>query len=125
MPSRVAREQCVILVVEDELLVRLDALDMIVDAGFEVLEAANADEALRLLAERDDICLVFSDVDLPGSMDGIRLARAVAERWPPVRLILTSGHVPVSRDLLPEGGRFVPKPYRAEEIARTIREMVA
>jgi DNA-binding NtrC family response regulator len=115
----------VVLVVEDELLVRMDALDMISDAGFEVLEAANADEALALLAARDDICVVFSDVDLPGSMDGLKLVRAVAERWPPVRLVLTSGHVPVTAALLPKGGRFIPKPYRAEEVARTIHEMVA
>lgn len=113
------------LVVEDEALVRLDAVDMIADAGYEVIEAANADEALRLLASRDDICVLFTDIDMPGSMDGLKLARAVADRWPPVRLILTSGHVNVGADQLPKGGRFFPKPYRGDQIARNIRELLA
>jgi CheY-like chemotaxis protein len=94
----------VVLIVEDEALVRMTAVDMIEEAGFEILEAANADEATILLLEaRRDITVVFTDIEVPGSMDGLRLAQAVRGRWPPIKIIATSGRcvVGVRRLLVP------------------------
>jgi DNA-binding NtrC family response regulator len=113
-----------VLVVDDELLIRLHAAEMVAAAGFEAVEAANADEAIAILEVRQDICVVFTDIDMPGSMDGLKLAAAVAKRWPPIKLIVTSGKLRVSPDQLPPGGRFFPKPYLERDIARTIREMI-
>lgn len=115
----------VVLVVEDEPLIRLNAVAMIEDAGFEVLEAANADEAILILENRSDIRIVFTDVHMPGSMDGLRLAHAVRDRWPPIKLIVTSGQMTVSEDELPLGGRFFSKPYQPSELSRVLNELVA
>jgi CheY-like chemotaxis protein len=81
----------VVLVVEDDHLLRLDAADMIEAAGFEVVGAANADEAIAILESRNDIMVVFTDIQMPGSMDGLKLARAVRGRWPPIKIVTTSG----------------------------------
>jgi two-component system, response regulator PdtaR len=116
-------KRSVVLVVEDEFLIRMDALDMIRGAGFDVLEAANADEAIAILEVRPDITLVFTDIQMPGSMDGLKLAAAIRGRWPPIKIIATSGRVKLSDDDLPSGSRFVPKPYSAREIVRTLSEM--
>src|SRR5437868_6533693 len=86
-------ERAVILVVEDEFLIRMATADVIRDAGFEVLEAADADGAIAILESRGDIRVVFTDIHMPGSMDGAKLAQAVRQRWPPVRIIATSGRV--------------------------------
>jgi two-component system, response regulator PdtaR len=115
----------VVLVVEDEPLIRLNAVAMIEDAGFEVVEAANADEAILILENRSDIRIVFTDIHMPGSMDGLRLARAVRDRWPPIKLIVTSGQTTVSEGELPTGGRFFSKPYQPSEISHVMNEMVA
>lgn len=111
-----------VLIVEDEPLVRLDAVRAIEDAGFEVVEAANADEAIRILENRSDIQVVFTDIQMPGSIDGLKLAHAVRNRWPPIKIIVTSGHHLVSENDLPEGGRFFAKPYDSTQITNTIRE---
>jgi CheY-like chemotaxis protein len=111
-----------VLIVEDESLVRLGAVQSIEEAGFEVIEAANADEAIRILENRSDIRLVFTDIHMPGSMDGLKLAHAVRNRWPPIKIIVTSGRSQVSEQELPEGGRFFAKPYEATQITDTIRE---
>jgi len=81
-------------------------LDIVEDAGFEAIAASNADEAIPILESRNDICAVFTDVHMPGSMDGIRLARVVRNRWPPVALIVASGHTAVPETDLPTGARF-------------------
>ena len=86
----------VVLIVEDEFLFRMDAVDMIAAAGFEVVEAANADEAIEILQSRHDITVVFTDIQMPGSMDGLKLARAVRGRWPPIKIVATSGRLDVS-----------------------------
>lgn len=112
----------VILIVEDEPLVRLGAVQAIEDAGFEVIEAADADEAIRILENRSNIRVVFTDIHMPGSIDGLKLAHAVRDRWPPIKIIVTSGHVQVSEQDLPEGGRFFAKPYDSAQITDTIRE---
>jgi CheY-like chemotaxis protein len=115
----------VILVVEDELLLRMDAADMVVAAGFTVIEAANADEAIEILETRSDITVVFTDIQMPGTMDGLRLARAVRGRWPPIKIVATSGHLTVTETDLPEGGRFLPKPYSALDVTSVLREVIA
>jgi CheY-like chemotaxis protein len=113
----------VVLVVEDDYLLRLDAADMIKAADFEVIEAANADEAIAILESRNDIAVVFTDVQMPGSMDGLRLARAVRGRWPPIKIITTSGQRIIEELDLPEGGRFLPKPYNPTQVSGVLREL--
>ena len=115
----------VVLVVEDEFLLRMDAVDMIAAAGFEVVEAANADEAIEILESRPDITVVFTDIQMPGSMDGLKLARAVRGRWPPIKIIATSGHVHIGKTDLPEGGRFLPKPYSPRQVTGVLRELIS
>src|SRR5258708_34375486 len=115
----------VVLIVEDEFLLRMDAVDMIAAAGFEVLEAGNADEAIEILEARRDITVVFTDIQMPGSMDGLKLARAVRGRWPPIKILATSGHVDVSETDLPDGGRFLPKPYHPMQVTGALRELIS
>jgi two-component system, response regulator PdtaR len=113
-----------ILVVEDELLLRLMAVEIVEDAGFEALAAATADEALSILELRaDDVRLVFTDVQMPGSMDGLRLAHTVRDRWPPVELIITSGRCLIGANDLPDRGRFIPKPYDVYALSQVLQEM--
>ena len=99
----------VVLLVEDELLPRMDAAAMVAEAGFEVVEAGDADEAIAILESRRDIGIVFTDIQMPGSMDGLKLAHAIRGRWPPIRIVATSGLVDVGEKDLPEGGRSLPK----------------
>jgi CheY-like chemotaxis protein len=112
-----------VLVVEDEPLLRMDAIEMISAAGYEVLEASSADEAVRLLETHFDIAIVFTDIEMPGSMDGLKLAAAVRRRWPPIQIIATSGHVDIRSGDLPEGGEFLPKPYTPSQVLGLIGEM--
>ena len=116
-------ERCVILIVEDEFLVRMDAIDMIRSAGFDVVEATNADEAISILEVRSDIRVVFTDIQMPGSMDGLKLAAAIRGRWPPIKIVATSGLAKISEEDLPTGSRFLHKPYSAGQIVGTLREL--
>lgn len=118
-------EPIVVLVVEDEPLLRLDMADHLADEGFEVIEASNADEAIRALESDSRIRLLFTDVDMPGTMDGLKLASFVANRWPPVRIIVTSGHRLVEITEIPDGSVFFAKPYQHEAIVASMREMMA
>ena len=113
----------VVLVVEDELLLRMHAVEMIAAAGFEVVEAGNANQAIEILETRRDITVVFTDIQMPGSMDGLKLARAVRGRWPPIKIVATSGHVNVGEKDLPEGGRFLSKPYSPRQVTGVLREL--
>jgi CheY-like chemotaxis protein len=113
----------VILIVEDDFLIRMNAAEMIADAGFNVVEAASADEAIVILENRLDITVVFTDIQMPGSMDGLKLAAAIRGRWPPIKIVATSGIVEVRKVDLPEGGRFLPKPYNYAQIVGTLREL--
>ena len=115
----------VVLVVEDEPLLRIAAADLFEDAGFDVLEAANADEAIKLLELRDDIRLVFTDIQMPGSLDGLKLAACVRDRWPPIEIIVTSGRVDRQDVHLPARSVFVPKPYDREEVVAIAQQMAA
>ena len=110
-----------VLIVEDEPLVRLCAVETVEAAGFTVIEAANADEAIRILESRRDIRVVFTDIHMPGSMDGLKLAHAVRDRWPPIKIIVTSGRERIAEQDLPAGGRFFAKPYDPAQIQDTLR----
>jgi CheY-like chemotaxis protein len=96
---------------------------MMEEAGFE--EEASADEAIAILERRLDITVVFTDIQMPGSMDGIKLAAAVRDRWPPIKIVATSGHVKLGAGDLPQGGRFLPKPYSPAEIKKILGELNA
>lgn len=113
----------VVLVVEDDILVRMGIVADLEDEGFTVFEAANADTAVALLEAQPSINLLFTDIDMPGSMDGLKLAAAVRNRWPPVKIIITSGAYKLHESDLPPGGRFFPKPYASAMIAAAFREM--
>jgi len=113
----------VVLIVEDELLLRMDLAEMIEEAGFGVVQAANADEAIVILRMRSDVRVVFTDIQMPGSMDGLNLARFVRDRWPPIKIVATSGRVTVGDGDLPDGGVFLPKPYRSAQVVATLRAL--
>ena len=115
----------VILVVEDETLIRWGAVKMAEEAGYEVLDAAGADEAIQILESRNDISLIFTDIHMPGSMDGLNLARAVRNRWPPIKIIVTSGREIPTKSDLPAGALFLPKPYSEVSIGTALRELTS
>ena len=117
------RKRPVVLIVEDEFLIRMDAVDMVRPAGFDVVEAENADEAILILERRFDVTVVFTDIQMPGSMDGLKLAAAIRGRWPPIRIVATSGLAKIGSDDLPSGSRFLPKPYSASQIVGALREL--
>jgi two-component system, response regulator PdtaR len=106
-----------ILVVEDEALVRFCAADALEEKGFEVVEAANAENALKVLASRPDVKLLFTDIQLPGPLDGMDLARAVREKWPHIGVVITSGHIQPQRSDMPDGSSFIAKPCDPSELA--------
>ena len=113
----------VILIVEDEFLIRMDAVDMVRAAGFEVVEAENADQAILILEDRRDITVVFTNIQMPGSMDGLKLAAAIRGRWPPIKIVATSGLLNIGEEDLPSGSRFLSKPYSALGIVGALREL--
>ncbi|WP_027054714.1 response regulator [Mesorhizobium erdmanii] len=113
-----------VLVVEDEAFLLFAIADELRELGFEVLEASNADQAIRLLENRPDITILFTDIDMPGSMDGLRLSAAVRDRWPPVKIIITSGKRQPAADAMPSGGVFLSKPYAPAAVAATIHGLL-
>jgi CheY-like chemotaxis protein len=118
-------KRMVILVIEDEPLIRITTVEYFVEAGFEALEAANADEAIEVLESRDDIRVIFTDINMSGSMDGLKLARAVRDRWPPILIIITSGLRRISKEKMPDGCHFFQKPYKPEHIVRVLSSLAA
>lgn len=118
-----AHSKIKVLVVEDEPLVRLGIAGHLEDDGFTVLETANANEAIAVLARDPEVSIVFTDVDMPGGMDGLKLAAVIRDRWPPIRIVVTSGHRQVGAADLPLESRFFPKPYDFERIASAFREI--
>jgi CheY-like chemotaxis protein len=114
----------VILVVEYEMLLRMRAVDMVEDAGYTPVEAADADEAVAILEARSDIALLFTDIQMPGSMDGLELAHYVHKRWPPIKIILVSGQLQLSgSDILPDS-RFFGKPLEANQMIAEMRDII-
>lgn len=114
----------VVLVVEDHTLIRQAALDIVNLAGFEALEARNADEAIKILESRADIRLVFTDVEMPGTMDGLKLVHYIRDRWPPIKIMVASGRAIVGESQLPAGARFFSKPYDEASIIGTMKVML-
>jgi CheY-like chemotaxis protein len=113
-----------ILVVEDEAFLLFAIVDDLREAGFDVLEASNAEQAIEILERRPDIGILFTDIDMPGSMDGLRLSAAVRDRWPPIRVIITSGKRRPAQEAMPVGGVFLPKPYALEAVTATIQGLL-
>ncbi len=110
-----------VLVVEDEGLVRIDTAEYLRDAGFSVIEATDATEALEIIRVRTDIDVLFTDINMPGGMDGIELARRVQDRQPTIRVVLTSGAVRPQPHELPGSGLFIEKPYSPEAVRSAVR----
>ena len=112
-----------VLVVEDEFLIRMDIADSLERAGFIVHEAGNAREAIAILDANPGIRAMFTDVDMPGGMDGVKLAALARDRWPPLKIIITSGYRRVTPKEMPTECRFFDKPYNLDRVITTIREM--
>ena len=115
--------QPLVLVVEDEPLLRLNAVSMLEEAGYATVEAGSAAAAVEQLEGNAGIRAVFTDIDLPGGMDGLLLAAVIRDRWPPVELIVTSGQVKVEDGQLPERGVFLPKPYSQSQLTRALETL--
>ncbi|QPB22270.1 response regulator [Rhizobium sp. 007] len=115
----------VVLVVEDEPLLLMMAVDVVEAVGLEALEATNAEDAVLILEGRSDIAVVLTDIELPGTMNGLALAASVRQRWPLIGIIIVSGRVAISREDLPERGVFFSKPYDVDELAHTLRRLTA
>ena len=113
-----------VLIVEDEMMLRMRAVDIVEDAGFRPVEAINADEALSILESRSDIALLFTDIQMPGSMDGLKLAHAVHDRWPAIKIVLVSGQVNPSDAEKPADSRFFGKPLSVEKMITELQAMV-
>jgi CheY-like chemotaxis protein len=124
MSAPAGRPLPVVLVVEDEPLLRMLAVDVVEEAGFIAIEARDADEAVILLESRNDITLLFTDINMPGSMDGLKLAHAVRNRWPPIKILVVSGKQQPQSSDLPPNSCFVGKPYQASELVEELRSMV-
>ncbi|WEK04705.1 MAG: response regulator [Candidatus Devosia phytovorans] len=113
------------LVVDDQVLVRTGIVQHLDHLGYDVYEAGDTEEAIEIIESIDDIRLVFTDVDMPGSVSGLTLARAVAHLWAPIRIIVTSGKIQVDGRDLPAGVRYCAKPYSYRSIAQAIETMLA
>jgi CheY-like chemotaxis protein len=114
----------VVLVVEDDMLLRMRAVDMVEDAGYTSVEAVDADQAVTILESRSDIALLFTDIQMPGSMDGLELAHSVRDRWPPIRIILVSGQLKLASTDMPAGSRFFGKPLEAKVMIELMQSMI-
>jgi len=110
-----------ILVVEDEPILNIDTSDALSAKGYDVIAVTNADDAIKALEFRHDIHTILTDIDLPGSMDGLKLAAAVRDRWPPVNIIVTTGMKAPHRDEMPTRSLFIAKPYRNAEVLAAVR----
>ena len=118
------KSKAAILVVEDEALIRIWAADLLEEDGFSVLEAKDADAALKVLEARPDVKLLLTDVQMPGSLNGMELASEVHARWPHILLVITSGRDRPARAEIPDDGRFVAKPYSAEELLVQVKDLL-
>jgi two-component system, response regulator PdtaR len=114
----------VVLVVEDDILLRWTATAIIEQTGFDVVEAGSGVEAMSVLEKRSDIRTVFTDVEMPGSINGLQLAHLIRTRWPSIGIMATSGQLRLREDDLPEGARFLHKPYAVEHLADALKELM-
>jgi two-component system, response regulator PdtaR len=120
-PALGVRSRHLILIVEDEPWLSLDISDALEDEGYGVIVVANADEAIKVLESRNDVRTIFTDINLSGSMDGLKLAAAVRDRWPPVNIIVTTGMTAPRRDEIPAKSLFISKPYRNAQVLEAVR----
>jgi len=123
MPDR-ANIPPVVLVVEDDIMLRMTSVDIVEDAGYTPVQAVDADEAFVILQSRSDIALLFTDIQMPGSMDGLELAHAVYERWPQLKIILVSGRLKLSSAEIPRDSRFFGKPLVSGQIIAEMQDMI-
>ena len=114
----------VVLIVEDEMLLRMRAVDMVEDAGYTPLEALDAAEAVAILESRSDVALICTDIQMPGQMDGVGLAHAVHRRWPAIKIIVVSGQLKLQNLDLPPHSRFLGKPLNAGDVIAEMRDMI-
>jgi CheY-like chemotaxis protein len=110
--------------VEDDEVLRMCAANVVADAGFTAIEAANADEAVAILESRSDIALLFTDIQMPGSMDGLKLAQTVHDRWPAIKIILVSGRAELSQHERPVNSRFLQKPFTMKQMIEGLQDMI-
>jgi CheY-like chemotaxis protein len=115
----------VILIVEDDPFLRMLTVEFVKEAGFETLEASDADQAIAILESNSEIVVLFTDINMPGSMDGLKLARVVSNRWPAIEILIASGHVRLTQADLPPNGRFLGKPYPAEAMISELHSLVS
>lgn len=121
--SEAVSEPPVILVVDDEPIIRLDAVSMIEDAGFVAYEAADAEEALKIISAHPEVSVLFTDINMPGPLDGLELVRRVHDGWPMVQLVIASGRVVPSPEDIPDHGHFVAKPYQTTAVVALLRSI--
>jgi two-component system, response regulator PdtaR len=114
----------VILVVEDDPFLRMLTVEFVNEAGFETLEACDADQAIAILESNSKTTVLFTDINMPGSMDGLQLARVVSNRWPAIEILIASGHVRLRQADLPPNGRFLGKPYPAAAMIAELHSLV-
>jgi two-component sensor histidine kinase/CheY-like chemotaxis protein len=114
----------IVLVVEDEMVLRMRAVDIVEDAGFVPVEAVSADEAMQILEARDDVSLLFTDIQMPGSMDGLKLAHAVHTRWPHIKIVLVSGQIAVTDSDKPDDSKFFAKPLEIQQMIAELQAII-
>ena len=124
MTLNTSTDRPTILVTEDDELLRLIACELLEDHGYAVVEADNAEEALKVLEKRKDVRVLFTDIQMPPGCDGLELAREVHNRWPKVHFVITSGQVQPTRAQIADDGRFIRKPYRAKDLLNQIDEII-
>ena len=114
--------RALVLIVEDEVLVRMLIADVLQEEGFKVIEAKNAAEALRVLEARPDVDVLFTDAEMPPGLSGFELARQVCERWPSIQIVVSSGRMRPGPEEMPPCVVFLPKPWTAQSLARHVHE---
>src|SRR5512132_3910992 len=124
MSTSASESRPVVLVVEDDPLLRMLAVEVVEEAGYTAIEARDADEAVVLLESRADIALLFTDIDMPGSMDGLKLAHAVRNRWPPIKILIVSGHLQVAQNDLPHDSRFFGTTFETTKMIAELRALI-
>jgi CheY-like chemotaxis protein len=125
MAYRKSSRRPYVLVVEDDPIIRMLAMDIVEEAGLLGIEAESADDAVSILESRDDIRVVFTDINMPGSWDGMKLANCIRDRWPPVEIILTSGKSRPLAHELPERAVFIPKPYQISKLVQMLNKFAS
>jgi CheY-like chemotaxis protein len=113
-----------VLIVEDEAILRLELTGRLRNMGFTVLAADDADEAVVLLETHPEIRVLFTDIKMPGSMDGVRLAHQARRRWPPIKIIVASGMIDTDLTTLPDDSIFLSRPYPPEDLAGALAQLV-